>query len=740
MKKAPYYNQQVNQCEPFNDWLILVGNTTKQAYYRNNEAGKGTHWEMIRDYYRLPIDYVPVILDSKTFQEIDRLQLAPAEQRSIKLFQVGEIPTFTKDKDDLKTRILMNLAKHNGSISAIEWLDEALQGENLYQDLERIKQGNDTVAEVLGQLDQIEQAANIDIEQEKPSVYIEKRENGIEGLYRVTPKYDKDTGEQLSERTEWLSDNISVVGIGQSETEHFLVLEWTPEGKTQPVKEALSLGDLGEREGWRQLKAKGLRLTTKSYLRNELADYLQSSGERTLWHITNATGWHNGAYILPNGEVLGEPETPVLFNRQSATAGGYDTKGTLESWRQEIADNVRDNPSMMLSLACALSAPLMNIIEAESFGVHLFGGSTTGKTTTANIASSLYGHPDKIRLSWNATGLGLINEAAARNDNFMPLDEIGQGSNRKYIEQTAYALFNGVGKIQGAKDGGNRELNRWRIMAFSTGEIDVEGYLSMGGIKTNAGQLVRLLNIPITRAKFYHSFPDGKAHADHLNYASKQHYGVAGREWIKWLTVADNQKTVISVHSQAKTKWLERLPNDASPQVQRVASRFAILETALQLGSFLTGWNEAANSEALLHCFNEWVNIFGLHSQEERQIIDQVNGWLLANAEGRFIRYPFDEKQRQMINDIAGYRMVVTDSNPIEFFYMYPKAFEEMIKGHPKEQTCQILSDKGMLKGGNEKGYKYMVKISKKIHSKRVRCYPVFIFDDDENDDDNVAQ
>lgn len=721
MKKAPYYNQQVNQCEPFNDWLILVGNTAKQAYYRNNEAGKGTHWQMIRDRYRLPIDYVPVILDSNTFQEIDRLQLAPAEQRSIKFFQVGKIPTLAKDKDDLKTRILMNLAKHNGSISAIEWLDEALQGENLYQDLKRIKQGHDTVAEVLEQ--RLVQTVD-DTEQQKN--YIEKRtENGKEGLYRVTPKYDKDTGERLSERTEWLSDVISVVGIGQSETEHFLVLEWTPEGKQQPIKYALSLGDLGEREGWKQLKTKGLRLTTKNYLRNELADYLQSSGERTFWHITNSTGWHNGAYILPNGEVLGEPEIPVLFNRQSATASGYDTQGTLESWKSEIADNVLGNPSMMLSIACALSAPLMNIIEAESFGVHLFGGSTTGKTTTTNIASSLYGHPNKIRLSWNATALGLMNEASARNDNFMPLDEIGQSSNRKHVEQTAYALFNGVGKIQGAKDGGNRELNRWRIMAFSTGEIDVEGYLSMGGIKINAGQLVRLLNIPITRAKVYHSFPDGKAHADYLNYSSTQHYGVAGREWIKWLTIEDNQKTVISVHSQTKTKWLERLPNDASPQVQRVASRFAILETALQLGRFLTGWNETANSEALLHCFNEWVNIFGLHSQEEKQIIDQVNGWLLANAEGRFIEYPNNPEQRAITN-IAGYKIIPQRDDEIESFYLYPKAFEEAIKGSPKEQASQILSDKGMLKGSNEKGYKYMVKLPYKVDPKRTRCYLLF--------------
>lgn len=661
----------------------------------------------------------PIVLTADILKNVHQYRIAPEPAQTITLQRANHGEAVS---GEIMAKLCLNLA-NNTQAKAIHYIDEAEQHlEDLSGYIERIRQGEamaENVAEMTASDD-----VNADIDKHKP--YIEKRtENGVEGLYRITPKYDKDTGELLSERTEWLSDEISVVGIGQSEAEHYLVLEWTPEGKSQPVKEALSLGDLGEREGWRQLKAKGLRLTTRTYLRNELADYLQSSGKRTLWHITNATGWHNGAYILPNGEVLGEPETPVLFNRQSATASGYDTKGTIESWRQEIADNVLGNPSMMLGVACALSAPIMNIIEAESFGVHLFGGSTAGKTTTANIASSLYGHPDKIRLSWNATGLGLINEASARNDNFMPLDEIGQGSNRKYIEQTAYALFNGVGKIQGAKDGGNRELQRWRIMAFSTGEIDLEGYLSMGGIKTNAGQLVRLLNVPITRAKVYHSFSDGKAHADHLNYASKQHYGAVGRAWIKWLSVAENQKTLISAHGQIKTKWLNRLPSDASPQVQRVASRFAILETALQLASFLTGWESSANGEALLHCFNEWVNIFGLHSQEEKQIIEQVNGWLLANAEGRFIRYPFDERQRQTISNIAGYRMPITDNNPKECFYVYPLAFEEAIKGYPKEQACKILSDKGMLSKG-ENGYRYLVRIPHRIDLKRNRCYLAF--------------
>lgn len=511
-----------------------------------------------------------------------------------------------------------------------------------------------------------------------------------------------------------------MIGIGRSESEDFIVLEWQPEGSWHKVREAIPLEDLGEREGWRLLKKRGLKITTKTALRNELADYLQNAGDRTLWTITNATGWQNGAYILPNGEIIGQPETPVLFRSQSASFGGYTPQGTLESWQSEIAHYVKGNPSMMLAVSVALSAPLIHLLEAESFGVHLFGQSTAGKTTTANIASSIYGHPDKIRLSWNATALGLTNEASARNDNFLPLDEIGQGSNRKYIEQTAYALFNGVGKIQGAKDGGNRELQRWRIMAFSTGEIDLEGYLSAGGLKTNAGQLVRLLNIPITPAKEYHGLQDGKTHADHLNRASKAHFGAVGREWIAFLQ--GNTEKLAPIYTQIKDKWLNRLPNDVSPQVQRVAGRFAILETALQLAKDLTLWTESDNSEALLHCFNEWVNIYGLHSREEKQVIEQVNGWLLANAEGRFIYYPFDPTQAR-INNVAGYRIMPSEHNPDEHFYLYPLAFDEAIRGYPKEQACQILADKGMLKNGEGRGYKYTARLPHKIDPKRTRCY-----------------
>ncbi|EPO6186396.1 DNA primase, partial [Escherichia coli] len=103
------------------------------------------------------------------------------------------------------------------------------------------------------------------------------------------------------------------------------------------------------------------------------------------------------------------------------------------------------------------------------------------------------------------------------------------------VSTSAYTLFNGSGKLQGAKDGGNREIKHWRTVAISTGEMDVETFLKTEGIKVKAGQLVRLLNVPMEKATQFHEYSTGKAHADALKDAWTENHGAAGREWVKWL-------------------------------------------------------------------------------------------------------------------------------------------------------------------------------------------------------------
>lgn len=163
LKKAPHFDKQAGQVTPFNDWLVLVGEKAHFAYYKDKEPGKATEWEFIRDSFKYPLDRHPVIIDSKNIAEIDRLLIAPENQTSIKFFQVGAVQTLAKDKDDFKHRIMMNLATNNPKALAVEWLDAALQGENLFEQIQQIRDKKDTVAEILQQ--QSDEAVSIDLNQ-----------------------------------------------------------------------------------------------------------------------------------------------------------------------------------------------------------------------------------------------------------------------------------------------------------------------------------------------------------------------------------------------------------------------------------------------------------------------------------------------------------------------------------------------------------------------------------------------
>ncbi|HHE3569152.1 DUF927 domain-containing protein [Pasteurella multocida] len=682
LTKAPHFDQQPKDF--MSDLIVLVGQSAWNAWNK----GKGEEWLLLCQALQHNPKQKPIILGKEQLENISQIRIAHPEQQYIKLIQFDEL------SETEMTALCLSIAK-NTKAKIIELCDMLGQHkENLSNHIKRIREG-ESVAEIVSE--SITEAYK-ENNQVNTLPFIEERtERGKRGLYRITLKTNSSTGEIYEDKIEWLCDAVEVVGMGQSEDEFYTMLRFTPNRSEQSKVIALPLKDVGER-----------------------------------------TGWQSGAYIFPNGEVIGKPKTPVFFVGQSANNKGYGVSGSIESWQQEIANNVAGNPFMMLGVAVALSAPIIHLINAESFGVHIFGGSSTGKTTIANIASSIYGHPDEIRLSWLTTPLGISNEAQARNDGFMPLDEIGQSTNRKHVGDIAYSLFNGVGKIQGAKEGGNRDLARWRTVAFSTGEIDLETYLTNVGIKTNVGQLVRLLNIPLQRATQFHHHKDGKAHADHLNQASKLHYGVVGREWIKHLIDLHHNNAIEPLYRAILENRLNTLPNDCHSQVKRVMSRFSILEMTLKLSLDFTKWDVVECENAITKAFNEWVNIFGYHSREELQVIEQVNGWLLANAEGRFIRYPIDPTQRE-VNNIAGFRVIPdSKSDEQEYFYLYPMAFDEAIKGHPKKQACQILAEKGMLKRGKEKGYGFTIKLPRQIKSDRTRCYLLYTLVESEDEEENT--
>ena len=554
-------------------------------------------------------------------------------------------------------------------------------------------------------------------------------ESRADGVFWVTPKVDKDSGEVINQEA-WLCSPLEVVGTGRDDKDQYLIIRWQAFGVSALTTAAIPLADIGEREGWRTLKAGGINVTTKSSLRAILADWLQRSGARELWRVAHATGWQCGAYIMPDGEVIGTPEHPVLFNGRSSAAAGYTVKGTAEDWRGSVAHLVAGNYSMMTATAAALAAPLIGLAGADGFGIHFYEQSSAGKTTTANVASSLYGNPDLLRLTWYGTALGLANEAAAHNDGLMPLDEVGQGSDPVSVSQSAYALFNGVGKLQGAKEGGNRDLKRWRTVAISTGEMDLETFIAGAGRRTKAGQLVRLLNIPLSKTVHFHEHQNGKQHADALKEAYQHHHGAAGRQWIKWL--ADHQQQATEAVRGCEARWRSLIPADYGEQVHRVAARFAILEAALLLSAGITGWDAQTCRDAVQHSYNAWLREFGTGNKEHQQIIEQTEAFLNAYGLSRFAPFPYSPADLP-IKELAGYRrrQGEHDESPISF-YTFPATFEkEIAAGFNHKQFAEVLKRAGMLTPPSSgRGYH---RKSPRIQGRQINVYVLNYLPEDYN-------
>jgi putative DNA primase/helicase len=149
------------------------------------------------------------------------------------------------------------------------------------------------------------------------------------------------------------------------------------------------------------------------------------------------------------------------------------------------------NSRLILGVSIALAGPVLALLKVESGGVNLVGDSSEGKTTVLHVARSTWGLAHQ---TWRNTANGLEGTAAALNDIFIALDELGMVDARD-LGAMIYMLANGVSKARMTSGGGLREQVSWRALFLSTGEVTVAQKMATAAIKVMAGQEVRILDI-----------------------------------------------------------------------------------------------------------------------------------------------------------------------------------------------------------------------------------------------------
>lgn len=456
-----------------------------------------------------------------------------------------------------------------------------------------------------------------------------------------------------------------------------------------------------------ELLRQGLIIATGQRARLRLADYIAQADPECYARCVERTGWHGGAFVFPHLTV-GDDGERVIFQTDSTAGVTFASAGTLAEWRTHVAARCIGNSRLLFAVSASFAALLLGLTGDESGGIHLRGGSSSGKTTALRAAASVFGSADYVQ-RWRATANGIEAIAAQHCDCLLILDELGQVDPREAGE-IAYMLANGQGKGRAGRSGGARARARWRVLFLSAGEISLGMHMLAAGKRARAGQEIRLADIEADAGRGLgvferlHDCTDGAELARVLVDAAARHYGTAAPAFLTALQAERERlpEVVDGLRRAAIARWL---PANASGQAQRVAARFALIGIAGELaGRYdITGWPADAALDAAHACFRSWLTgRGGAQEQEPQAMLEQVRRFLEAHGEARFSPIEGDPHDRPTINR-AGFREHDRNSDD-NTFYVLPEAFRaELCHGFDAGQVARVLADSGALLTGDGK-------------------------------------
>jgi uncharacterized protein (DUF927 family) len=515
----------------------------------------------------------------------------------------------------------------------------------------------------------------------------------------------------------WVSAPFEVLAQTNDETDHGhgLLLRWTaPTGQehqwAMPQRMVHAEGNAIASE----LHDAGLPCATSRLAHEQLKNFLGSVGSIHRVRCVERSGWHGSAYVLPNGSVFSADAGRhlVLQSEHAPTAGLYDTRGTLEQWQEHISRNAVGNELLMFTMSAAFAGPLLDVMGETSGGIHIFGGSQTGKTTLMCTTASVWGPGDiktgPIR-SWRATANALEAVAAEHNDGILILDEIGQVSGRE-VGEVVYMFANQRGKARMNRAGGARRLSSWRLLYFSTGETTLATKMGEAGQRPYAGQDVRLLGLSADAGAGFgvfqklHGAASAGAFADQLRRDAVSYCGTAGPAFLENL-VRDRAKDPGRLESslrKGREKFLARnLSDGVDGQVRSAAARFALIGLAgeLALAYGVVPWTDGDAMRAAERWFNSWLTARGgAGAAEDKQALSMVAEFIALHGSARFGRLsqdPEQEPEDRRIENRAGYVRATDDGQ--EFLILAAVWHKEVCRGLDPGRSARALLKAGLL-------------------------------------------
>lgn len=476
-----------------------------------------------------------------------------------------------------------------------------------------------------------------------------------------------------------------------------VLLKWKDDNEVEHTQ-ALSM-ELFQTDGADLRKAlsyQGVMIAPDQRARNLFQCYLMSyqTGQYAL--CVDRVGWHDDVFVLPHKQIGQSSSDLIVYQANNALDNRYQSKGTLEQWRSNVAQLAENHSLLAFSLCTAFAGQLLDPLNQQGGGFHIKGGSSKGKSTALNLASSVWGNPKQFYRTWRATGNALENTAYMHNDGFLVLDEIGEIANPKELGNVVYMLANGLGKGRMTKQITAKPMHQWKVIFLSSGEKSLKDIMTEQGQKTKLGQEIRLADIDIDQSEYgiFDSIDfaeDGAKQAIELSKRMADCYGVAGIAWLEYLTSnkgerMDEARELLDQYRQVLTV------NQSQGHIVRVANYFALVATAGELATRanITGWKAGTAFNAVQKVFNQWLGSFEqVGDYENREIVTHVKAFFEANESSRFEAITPDPDHIERINNRVGYWKI---ENGEKIFYVLPEQFKnEVCKGYDSRKAARAL-------------------------------------------------
>lgn len=270
-----------------------------------------------------------------------------------------------------------------------------------------------------------------------------------------------------------------------------------------------------------QLADRGVLVTSESA--KDLVRYLSdvislNAQEIPLYKSIGRLGWVDGEFVPYKQSVKydGDADFKSIYENVCEF-------GSYEKWLEHVKE-LRKDINIRLVLAASFASPLIEVVGALPFIMHLWGTTGFGKTVSLMIASSVWGNPEMgcLTKTMNMTANAMARTACFLYNIPFCADELQQiKTNWGTYDSLVMYLTEGIDRGRAKARGGVEATKTWRNSFIFTGEEPITKGVSGGGVKN------RVIEVECD----HKIIQDGNYTANLV----KNNYGHAGKIYIDYI-------------------------------------------------------------------------------------------------------------------------------------------------------------------------------------------------------------